>query len=282
MGKLLGIASTAEGAEIDPGAPWLQHGWGPVEAGVDLTIVRAAPGHVRFKATPPLTTDPDEDWAAGVLGVIADSGSAVTAFCGIGPYSTGPTVELRTDFVAPVPIGATALFAEGFLIRADEQLAGTRVEVTDDSGHLIAHVLGVHGIDQAAGEEGTSGPAFTQSFNPEDVRVERIDGVVLAPLTQGMLNGRGGLHGGPLAAIAHAAQREHHRHEGLEIRILHTSVEFIRPADLSGPITCRTQTVRSGRRFRSTKTELLRPDGRLAALATGSVAVLDSAGVRET
>ncbi|MCO7196122.1 hotdog fold domain-containing protein, partial [Pseudonocardia sp. McavD-2-B] len=90
--------------------------------------------------------------------------------------------------------------------------------------------------------------SFTDTSTVPDVRA-RIDELVLSGL----------------AAAAQSA------HPGAaDARPLSTTVEFLRPVQVTDRLRARTVAIRDGRRFRTLGTELLLPDGRTAVRAVGT------------
>jgi uncharacterized protein (TIGR00369 family) len=112
--------------------------------------------------------------------------------------------------------------------------------------------------------------ATTPSFDPDaaadQVRLAAVAGSeVRLPLGPSLANPRGTVHGGVVLALACYAQD---LLPGPPTTTLSITVEYLRPLPLTGAVTCRTEPVRSGRRFRTLRSELLLDDGRTGAVVT--------------
>jgi acyl-coenzyme A thioesterase PaaI-like protein len=100
--------------------------------------------------------------------------------------------------------------AEGRVLHVSETVITTRLEIRDDLGTVVAHVIGTHSVEEDETRPEDSWPAFDRPLAPDDLELKVIgDGVAVTPTAQ-MVNGRGGLHGGALLAIAHEAHLHHH------------------------------------------------------------------------
>jgi uncharacterized protein (TIGR00369 family) len=98
------------------------------------------------------------------------------------------------------------------------------------------------------------------------VRTVRLPGLLANPREQ--------IHGGVVVALAELAQRDVREAAtspgAAAPRLLSMAVDYLRPADCDGtPLACRSEYTRHGKRFSTLRTELVRPDGRLAAIGTG-------------
>ncbi|MBY8862891.1 PaaI family thioesterase [Nocardia sp. CA2R105] len=108
-------------------------------------------------------------------------------------------------------------------------------------------------------------------MDPKIVRViPHADGSARVDLVPGLLNSRGTLHGGVLMALAQLAQEHSCRVASLQVRPLRLNVTYLRPASGGGSLEFRSAFVRRGRRLWTLRTEIVRPDGVTAAIATGT------------
>jgi len=96
-----------------------------------------------------------------------------------------------------------------------------------------------------------------------------------------LANGRGDVHGGILLAIGQLAQQRFQLADSAGMarpRPLSTQAEYLRPVPADGAeLTCRTEYVRRGRAFRTVRCQLVRSDGRVAAVVSGLWSSADSA-----
>jgi acyl-coenzyme A thioesterase PaaI-like protein len=110
-------------------------------------------------------------------------------------------------------------------------------------------------------------------FDLADVGVHprSADGAVAAaPLSAGMVNGMGTVHGGVLTALADLAQECFRGRHGVT-RPLSLTVESLRPTDVAaGVLICHSSFIRRGRRFWAVRTEIRRPDGVPVLRASGT------------
>jgi acyl-coenzyme A thioesterase PaaI-like protein len=179
-------------------------------------------------------------------------------------------VELRLDLVGSAAPSTRELHVEGWALDVGPGAGSGRVEIRDDAGSLVAHGVGVMAID---GSIGAAAAQVGGRFDPADavVHVRSADGaVVAAPLSAGMINSMGTVHGGVLTALAALAQECFlHRHG--PTRPLSLAVEFLRPAHLGADVLmCHSSFTRRGRRFWAVRTELRRPDGVPVLRASGT------------
>lgn len=238
-----------------------------VEAGLGLVPVEIRPGHFRARVPLPATggrVDPV------VLAVAADCGVGVSVNSAVPGSSGGPTVELRLDLAGSAAPSTRALHVEGWALDVGPGAGSGRVEIRDDAGSLVAHGVGVMAID---GSVGAAEARVGGRFDRADVVLQRrsADGAVaVAPLSAGMVNGMGTVHGGVLTALAELAQECFRDRHGVT-RPLSLTAEFLRPTHVTaGELTCHTTFTRRGRRFWAVRTEIRRLDGVPVLRASGT------------
>ncbi len=242
-----------------------------VEAGLGLVPVEIRPGHFRARVPLPATgLRADGRVDPVVLAVAADCGVGVSVNSAVPGSSGGPTAELRLDLAGSAAPSTRALHVEGWALDVGPGAGSGRVEIRDDAGSLVAHGVGVMAID------GSAGAAEAQvggRFDLADVVVHprSADGAVAAaPLSAGMVNGMGTVHGGVLTALADLAQECFRDRHGAT-RPLSLTVEFLRPTHVAaGVLTCHSTFTRRGRRFWAVRTEIRRPDGVPVLRASGT------------
>ncbi|MGD9894953.1 MAG: PaaI family thioesterase [Dehalococcoidia bacterium] len=117
--------------ELPPMPAWDYVGVRPVEAGEGRAICELDPGE--YLANGPGSVQ------GGVLCTLIDA--AITLALGPAvrpPGTTEVTLELKVNFVRPVPIGAGAIRCEAEVEHAGRQTAVSRARVVDGSGKLFA------------------------------------------------------------------------------------------------------------------------------------------------
>ena len=205
-----------------------------------------------------------------MLAVAADCGVGVSVNSSVPGSSGGPTAELRLDLVGSAAPSTRALHVQGWALDVGPGAGSGRVEIRDDAGSLVAHGVGVMAID---GPAGATEAQVGGRFDLADVVVHprSADGaVVAAPLSAGMVNGMGTVHGGVLTALADLAQERFRDRHGVT-RPLSLTVEFLRPTPVTaGVLTCHSMFTRRGRRFWAVRTEIRRPDGVPVLRASGT------------
>lgn len=246
-----------------------------VEAGLGLTGVRTGPGRAEFQAPlAPGSLGPGRRLPPTLLAVAADAAVASAVFAHPASSPTGVTVELRVDQLAPVAPEARHLDVTAVALGVTDGFGSGRAEFRDDRGTLIAHAVGV-----MVGDSDGRAPLGPRSdarppMDPEAVRIQPLgDGSARVDVSVGMLNSRGMLHGGVLMALAQLAQDHCHHTAGAAPRPLRLGVSYLRPAPGEDSLHFRSEYVRRGRRLWTLRTEVVRSDGAVAAIATGTGAI---------
>ena len=232
--------------------------------------------------------EPDGTFPVSLLATLADStlGSAGAVS---GRYGFAVTIGLRFELAGPLSDGLDAVVATSSVIQADrEGSLVTAVLSTPDGvpiGFTSMRGLAVHGVGARARSSGPAEPAPTTRASPDENppsgldevlgvrRIEAIDGqarlraVALAVLA----NGAGRLHGGIVAALAQRAMCEAVRSDvpaGARLDHLVLDVDMVRPvATPDTELIVTAQTLTRTRRFAWADSEVLLPDGRVAARA---------------
>lgn len=247
-----------------------------VEAGIGLTGVRTGPGRAEFRAPlAPGALGPDGGLSPTLLSVAADAAVATAVFAHPAGSPTGVTVELRVDRLAPVAPEARHLDVTAVALGVTDGFGSGRAEFRDERGTLIAHAVGVMvGDTDGRAPLGSGGEVAYPPMDPEIVRIRPLmDGSARVDVSVGMLNSRGMLHGGILMALAQLAQEHCHLTAGAVPRPLRLDVCYLRPAPGEDSLHFRSEYVRRGRRLWTLRTEVLRSDGAIAAIATGTGAI---------
>lgn len=250
----------------------------PVEGGLGLVPVEARPGYVRTRIDlGPDAIRSDGRVSALVLAVAADCGVGVSVHSSVPGSGGGSTVELRLDLAGALAPSAGSLTTEGWALDVGPVSGNGRVEVRTESGDLVATGVGLMVIDPPSGTVADSGERAAR-LDPGTVvvRPETADAALCtAVLVDGMVNPRGTVHGGILAALADAAQEAFRDRAGTATRPLSLTVEYLRPAQVTDRLlSCHSSFTRRGRRFWTVRTELRRPDGTPVVQATGTSLVL--------
>ena len=229
-----------------------------------------------------------------VLSCLADTAIGISVLTSFPVPTGGSTLEMRIDRGLPLGPGAASLRIEStsdYLGRAHGRGQAT---FTDDTGMVVAYGVATMAVseeeggrpagaggERAGGSDGRSagegGGAVGAAglFDPvalaaSDAWQSDDPSEVLLPLDATMSNPRRQVHGGVLLAIADLAQRRLHP---AGAGVITTSIEYIRPAPSEGQLRITSTTLRSGRRFSTVRSELRRPDGKVAAVATGIAAL---------
>jgi acyl-coenzyme A thioesterase PaaI-like protein len=254
----------------------------PADSLFEVQVTDLLPDGVRLRSP----IQPDRDVLAPVgLCVLVDAAGGCAMAQAQGSGLSGPTIELRVDHLGEPASGATWLIAESTL-RCD--IGGATyltVRVTDDTGGLLAMAQGHFVMLPPDADRGEPLPP-----RPKPATVDLVAALTSAgadpanwdvPAIWPLSNPRGQVHGGMLMGIGQLAQRRMQLAEcstgassgvsnGTVPRPLSIAAEYLRPALADGgPLHCRTEYARRGRRFRTLRTELVRVDGRVAATVTG-------------
>ncbi|TCK25088.1 PaaI family thioesterase [Pseudonocardia endophytica] len=255
----------------------------PVERGLGMV---PAPGE-GFRLRAPLhdgVRDDDGLVAPALVALLADSGIGFLIYTAGELTAGAPTVELRIDHLGPSAADATEVRAEFTLLHIDEQVGVGRADIRDDTGRPVAHAVATMALTGVPDRPGALG-GDSAPDDAEDFRAGRpaFDAARLDPATlefdgdlavlvpgRSATNLNGTTHGAVLAALAKAAQIRFLARDGAGARSLSDTVDYLRPVSTDTRVRARCETVRSGRRFWTVRTELLLPDDRVAVRATGN------------
>ncbi|MCU4185121.1 PaaI family thioesterase [Acidiferrimicrobium sp. IK] len=253
-----------------------------MERGLGAVVERVEPGAVTLGCDLlPGRLDRHGQPIMAVLSCLADCAIGVSVFSAFSTPTGGSTVEMRVDRSAPLGPGAAALRVDGVLSHRVASSGVGRAVLTDDTGVVVAHAMAtmaVVGAKASAGGASDPGGGLFEAPSSPAVRFDPValDGLSVwdsrdpltanVPLDETMSNPRRQVHGGVLLAIAERAQRRVHP-DGAST--LSASIEYIRPVPIAvETVECRSTVVRQGRRFSTVRTDFVRPDGKLAAVAT--------------
>ncbi len=217
--------------------------------------------------------------------LLADAGLGYLVLSTARLTGGAPTVDLRLDTAGVPAPDARWLRAELTLLHLDGEVGVGRAEMRDDTGVAVAHVVatfaptgapaGPGGLATAPATGTTAAGDALAALPPFDatrLRTEHLerdaDGDVVFTPGPSTTNLNGTTHGAVLSGLAAAAQSAHPG--AADARPLSTSVEFLRPVQVTDRLRARTVVIRDGRRFRTLGTELLLPDGRTAVRAVGT------------
>ncbi|ALE83100.1 PaaI family thioesterase [Pseudonocardia sp. HH130629-09] len=231
-----------------------------------------------------------------VPALLADAGLGYLVFSTARLAAGAPTVDLRLDLAGIPAPDARWLRAELTLLHLDDAVGVGRAEMHDDTGVAVAHVVATFALtgvpagpgglatapapgptapdttDPYATAPGTDVRAALPPFDATRLRPENLerdaDGDVVFTPGPSTTNLNGTTHGAVLSGLAAAAQSA--RPGAGDARPLSTTVEFLRPVQVTDRLRTRTVAIRDGRRFRTLSTELLLPDGRTAVRAVGT------------
>jgi uncharacterized protein (TIGR00369 family) len=249
-----------------------------VDGSLGIEVLELLPDGARLRLPIPRGSALAEEVGGIVaLTVLADAAGGCAMARAQGAGLSGPTIELRVDHALPHSDRARWMVAESRMHYLVGDAGYVTVEIREETGQPLA---------RAQGHFVMLPPDAASWPEPDGVVLKRPD-ELLAALAPGagtpaewpvsairqLANPRGQVHGGVLMAIGQLAQRRLQRadlDEPAALLPLSVGVEYLRPASADGSeLLCRTEYVRRGRRFRTLRTELVRPDGRIAAIATG-------------
>jgi acyl-coenzyme A thioesterase PaaI-like protein len=264
----------------------------PVEGGFGLRIseLRADGGRMRLPiplGEPGRDGRHDAVGTAVALDVLADTVGGIAVSTCLGKGIGSPTIELRIDHVAPPAEEAGWMVAHSTVSHEVAGAGYATALVHDDTGRLLARASGYYAV--ATPETGVGEPPPVYRAAPGFAGVDPSGGPgalldALAPSGEdpaewslpavpALANLRGHVHGGVLMAVGQLAQRRVQVAGGGRAAVpglIGLRAEYLRPAPVDGtPLRCRTGYVRSGRRFRTLRSELVRADGRVATIVTG-------------
>ena len=237
-----------------------------MESGAGLVPIAMGSGRAAFEV---VATGGPGDLLRLAVGI--DVALGVSVHRGTPAPTAGPTLDLRIDLIAQ-PAPGSRLCVEGEYLGHSGSSGSGRVVVRDEAGTTIAHAVGTMVVEPGVTDRAARLARFVGvvPFDPDQLAEQLgrgpIEGTdVRLPLTPSMGNLRGSVHGGVVLALACLAQD---RLPGPPTRTLSTSVEYFRPLPVEGEVTCRTEPVRDGRRFRTLRSELVLDDTRTAAVVT--------------
>jgi uncharacterized protein (TIGR00369 family) len=255
----------------------------PVEGALGMVIEELTEDSLVLAAPVPLRDGrPDPLGVLALRCVLIDTAAGLAAGGGLAFGNGGATVEFRMDHAAPLDPDAHRLRAEGRLLHVVGSAALAAAVLRDDRGQVLVRAQGYFARK-------FDGPAAAETPVPRDQSGrlgELCDALVLEPaadpaerlvqLPEIVANSRGHIHGGMAIALSELVQCDVRAADAAESRLLSMHVEYLRPAICDGtPVACRTRYVRRGRRFATLRTEIVRPDGRIAEIATGLWATED-------
>jgi uncharacterized protein (TIGR00369 family) len=169
--------------------------------------------------------------------------------------------------------------------------------VSDDTGRVLVRAVGHYLSRRRTARPAAPGPAAATSGAelgcPAD-EVGKPDALLraLAPAGDGpalwvlpaaaeLANPRQDVHGGALLTIGHLAQQRFVHADtaaGESMTPLSLQAQYLLPVPADGSeLRCRTEYVRRGRAFRTVRSELVRPDGRVATVVSGLWSAVDAA-----
>lgn len=282
---------------------WRDGGWllsGPIEGRLGMLVTELSPAGSRARLPIP-AEDPDGERAglALAINVLADTAGGVALSAYVGGAGGGPTIELRLDHVARPAEEASWLFGEAEVLHEVGGSGYLSIAVTDDTGRSVARAGGHYLLRRprakesdpagpAPGSERGAGPDTELGCPSDEVGVPDVLLSALAPTGDDpevwrlpavgeLANPRGDVHGGALLTVGELAQRRFlAASTGGPMTPLTVQAQYLLPAPArGGEVTCRTSYVRRGRSFSTVRTELVRPDGRIATLVTGLWSALD-------
>ncbi|MCX0272815.1 PaaI family thioesterase [Nocardia zapadnayensis] len=210
------------------------------------------------------------------LAIIADAAVGTAVISGRPGRAAGVMAELCIDHVGTPGDEATALDIVAETLESGPDTGTGRATVRDDTGVVVAHVVGVVALDPAGGR--VPERAHPRSFDPPDIRLVPLDSdSVRVEIRPDMLNDRGTVHGGVLLGLAQRAQELFQLYRRVGCRPLRMSIDYLRPAPPDRHLVLRSSFERRGRRLWIVRTEILDRGGRTVAIAHGTGAVADPA-----
>jgi acyl-coenzyme A thioesterase PaaI-like protein len=282
-------------------AAWQEPGWlvaGPVEGRIGMLATALSPDGSRLRIPIPPgspgsggTSRQSSPWLVLALNVLADTagGIALSAYRETG--DGGPTIELRLDHVAAPAEGASWLIGEGALLHEAGGASNLSISVTDDTGRVLVRAVGHYlslrrapqpsapGLD-AESDDASAGPGCpADEVGKPDALLRALapagddPALWVLPAAAELANPRQDVHGGALLTIGHLAQQRFVHADaaaGASMTPLSLQAQYLLPVPADGgELSCRTGYTRLGRSFRTVRTELVRPDGRVATVVSG-------------
>jgi acyl-coenzyme A thioesterase PaaI-like protein len=250
----------------------------PADSSFGVQVSDLLADGVRLRA--PVPADPDV-LTPVALCVLVDASCGCAMAQAQGGGLSGPTIELRIDHAATPAPGATWLTAESTLRFHAGGATYLTARVADNTGQLLAMAQGHFVMLAPDADPGEPLPSRPRPGTADVLAALNSAGTDPAnwdvPAVWQLSNPRGQVHGGVLMGIAQLAQRRMQLTDlsngvsgGTAPRPLSITAEYLRPALADGgQLHCRTEYARRGRRFRTLRTDLVRPDGRVATTVTG-------------
>lgn len=261
----------------------------PVDGSLGIRVDGVAEGGVRLSAPIPRWPGRPDLGLTVAVSVLADAACGCATGQAQGGGMSGPTIELRVDHAEVPTPGARRIVAEAAVRHVAGGAGYLTAEVGDDTGRLLARAQG-HFVMLPPGAEPeqpmANGPAASSpdellkvlAGDPGRARNGAEPGRWEVPATPALSNPRNQVHGGVLMSIGSLAQRRAQLTDVSSagtLRPLSVTADYLRPAPVDGAaLVCRTDYVRRGRRYRTLRTEIVRPDQRVATVVTGLWAVL--------
>jgi uncharacterized protein (TIGR00369 family) len=278
-------------------AAWQETGWllsGPVEGRLGMRVTALSPEGSRLRIPiPPDSPASEGSSSPGLvlaLNVLADTAGGLALSACQGTGVGGPTIELRLDHVAAPADGASWLIGEGALQHEAGGAGYLSISVSDDTGRVLVRAVGHYLLsrrhtarpsapDQAAATAGAELGCPADEVGQPDVLLRALapagdDPAHWAlPAAAELANPRQDVHGGALLTIGHLAQQRFVHADtaaGESMTPLSLQAQYLLPVPADdSELRCRTEYVRRGRTFRTVRSELVRPDGRVATVVSG-------------
>jgi acyl-coenzyme A thioesterase PaaI-like protein len=279
-------------------AAWQETGWllsGPVEGRLGMRVTALSPdgSRLRLPIPPdsPVSEGPSSPGLILALNVLADTAGGIALSACQGTGEGGPTIELRLDHVAAPADGASWLIGEGALQHEAAGAGYLSISVSDDTGRVLVRAVGHYLSRRRPARPSPPGPAAATEGAGAELgcpadEVGKPDALLRAlapagddpalwvlPAAAELANMRQDVHGGALLTIGHLAQQRFVHADtaaGESMTPLSIQAQYLLPVPADGSeLRCRTEYVRRGRAFRTVRSELVRPDGRVATVVSG-------------
>jgi uncharacterized protein (TIGR00369 family) len=100
-----------------------------------MTAESLEPGRVVFSLTP----NPSFSNPRGIMSTLLDSAMGCAVHTSLAAGASYTTLELKVNFVRPVPLDGVKLICEGTVVHGGRRVATTEGRILDENGKLIAH-----------------------------------------------------------------------------------------------------------------------------------------------
>jgi uncharacterized protein (TIGR00369 family) len=111
-----------------------------ISALLGMSLEELEPGRVVFELTTrPEFANPLGTLHGGVHSTLLDSAMSCAVHAALPDGASYTTLELKVNFVRPVPTDGTVLRCEGTTIHMGGRVATAEGRITDDQGRLVAH-----------------------------------------------------------------------------------------------------------------------------------------------